>query len=283
MNIILTGIARSGTTLTCSILNQLPQCVALHEPMNPGELVKEDFPVQYINKINNFFEKQRQSLLRDGTAISKARNGKVPDNPFGSSLSFNELRSSIVKNELVSFEKKLNSNFRLVIKHPNFFTATLKTLLIYYSCFAIVRNPLSVLLSWHTIQAPVNNGYLPFAEAFDSDLKTKLTEEKNRITRQLIILRWYFSIYRELLPRHHVVTYEDIISSGGRAIAVIDPDAAFLCQSFESCNLNHLYDPSLVNYLADLLIRDPSIYNGFYRVEEIEDLRQKFVMKKRGT
>ena len=39
MDIILTGIARSGTTLSCSLLNKLPQCVALHEPMNPAELV----------------------------------------------------------------------------------------------------------------------------------------------------------------------------------------------------------------------------------------------------
>lgn len=39
MDIILTGIARSGTTLSCSLLNKLPQCVALHEPMNPDDLV----------------------------------------------------------------------------------------------------------------------------------------------------------------------------------------------------------------------------------------------------
>jgi len=39
VDIILTGIARSGTTLTCFLLNKLPQAVALHEPMDPSQLV----------------------------------------------------------------------------------------------------------------------------------------------------------------------------------------------------------------------------------------------------
>jgi hypothetical protein len=275
MNIILTGIIRSGTTLTCSLLNKLPQCVALHEPMNPDKLLYSDYPEQYIKNINIFFESQRQSLLQNGTAISKANNGKVPDNPFDSSLSFSGLRSSIVKKEQVYFEKNLNDDFKLVIKHPNLFTATLKELLKYYSCFAIVRNPLAILLSWHSIQANVNNGYLPIGEAFDPNLKAELDAEENLINRQIIILRWYFSTYRDLLPNDHVITYEEIVSSGGRAIAVIDPEAALLCQPLENRNLNHLYNPSLINYLADKLISDPSIYTGYYRIEDIEDLRQK--------
>ena len=46
MDIILTGIARSGTTLSCSLLNKLPQCVALHEPMNPAELIGQDLAME---------------------------------------------------------------------------------------------------------------------------------------------------------------------------------------------------------------------------------------------
>jgi len=280
MNIILTGIARSGTTLTCSLLNKLPQCVALHEPMQPSELACLDFPSGYTEKIEAFFDTQRQSLLKIGTALTKARDGVVPDNPFDSSVSSSVLRYSTVKNEQVHFNNNLQADFRLVIKHPNFFTATLETLLNYYSCFAIVRNPLAVLLSWHTIQAPVNNGYLPFAEAFDSKLKADLALEPNRISRQIIILRWYFSIYRKFLPNEYVIRYELLVSSGGRALAVIDPAAALLNEPLESRNLSPLYDPNLVNDLADLLISDPSIYRGYYQVEDIKDLCQKWTIIK---
>jgi hypothetical protein len=36
-NIVLTGLGRSGTTLTCHLLNKLPDTVALAEPIAPGK------------------------------------------------------------------------------------------------------------------------------------------------------------------------------------------------------------------------------------------------------
>ena len=272
MDIILTGIARSGTTLSCSLLNKLPQCVALHEPMNPAKLVGLDFPDAYLARVASFFAEQRVSLLGSGTAVSKARDGRVPDNPFGSAPATAGLRPSTVKNQEVHFEKRLRPDFRLVVKHPNFFTATLQTLLTRYACYAIVRNPLAALLSWHSIQAPVNDGHLPYGEAFDAGLKTDLAAEPDRLGRQLIILKWYYSRYATLLPRDHVIRYEELVSSGGRALAVIDPDAAALVEPLESRNTSKLYDAGLVRRLADPLLDDESIYGGFYDRADVEQL-----------
>jgi len=272
MDIILTGIARSGTTLTCSLLNKLPQCVALHEPMNPAELVDLNFPDAYLARVASFFAEQRASLLVSGTAVSKARDGRVPDNPFGSAPATAGLRPSTVKNQEVHFEKRLRPDFRLVVKHPNFFTATLTTLLTRYACYAIVRNPLAALLSWHSIQAPVNDGHLPYGEAFDAGLKADLAAEPDRLGRQLIILKWYYSRYATLLPRDHVIRYEELVSSGGRALAVIDPDAAALAEPLESRNTSKLYDAGLVRRLADRLLDDESIYGGFYGRADVEQL-----------
>ena len=147
MDIILTGIARSGTTLTCSLLNMLPQCVALHEPMNPSGLVGIPFPYGYLERISAFYTAQRHSLLGSGRAVSKARGGSIPDNPFDSSIVNDRLRPSTVQNQEVVFGKNLKEGFRLVVKHPNFFTATLSVLKDVYPCYAIIRNPLAVLLS----------------------------------------------------------------------------------------------------------------------------------------
>ncbi|HSK99870.1 MAG TPA: hypothetical protein VK869_06000, partial [Rubrobacteraceae bacterium] len=36
-NIVITGPGRSGTTLTCFLLNKLPNTVALSEPISPGK------------------------------------------------------------------------------------------------------------------------------------------------------------------------------------------------------------------------------------------------------
>ncbi len=273
MDIILTGIARSGTTLTCSLLNRLPGTVALHEPMNPADLVGLDPGTVYLDRIAAFFAAQRASLLADGTAVSKARDGKVPDNPFEKAAAGSALRPSTVDNQSVRFDKPLAPGFRLVVKHPNLFTGTLPALLTRYPCFAVIRNPLAVLLSWHTIQAPVNRGRLPFGEAFDPTLAAALDAEPDRVNRQLILLRWYFSRYRSLLPPDHVIRYEQLVASGGRALAVIDPEAASLAEPLESRNRSSLYDAALVRELAGRLLEHDEIAAGFYRAAEIEQLR----------
>lgn len=272
MDIILTGIARSGTTLSCALLNKLPQCVALHEPMNPADLIAPTFPDAYLDAVGGFFATQRASLIAAGTAMSRARGGSVPDNPFESTPMATGLRASTVENQEIQFDKRLNPGFRLVVKHPNVFTATLDSLLTRFPCYATVRNPLASLLSWHSIQAPVNNGRLPFGEAFDPALKSMLEAEHDRVERQVVILRWYFSRYRTMLPRAHVIRYEDLIASGGRALAIIDPDASSLDEPLESRNASKLYDVGLVRRLADRLVAKPEIYRDFYTTEDIAAL-----------
>jgi ribosome-associated protein YbcJ (S4-like RNA binding protein) len=272
MDIILTGIARSGTTLSCALLNKLPQCVALHEPMNPAALTGLPFPDAFLAAVGSFFASQRASLLGSGTAVSKARGGRVPDNPFASAPSATGLRPSTVENQEVRFDKHLEPGFRLVVKHPNVFTATLPTLLTRFPCYAIVRNPLASLLSWHSIRAPVNVGRLPFGEAFDAELSSRLAAEPDRLERQIAILRWYFSRYRALLPREHVIRYEDLIASGGRALAVIDPAAALLDEPLENRNASKLYDSGLIHRLAERLLAEPTIYQGFYEPDDIQAL-----------
>ena len=272
MNIILTGIARSGTTLSCALLNELPQCVALFEPLNPADLVGLDFPDGYLAAIAAFFASQRAALLATGTAISTAREGRVPDNPFAAAPEPGSLRSATVARQEVRFDKRLGSDFRLVVKHPNFFTATLATLLPVYPCFAIVRNPLAVLMSWHSIEAPVNTGRVPFGEAFDADLKAALAAEPDLLERQCTILRWCFSRYAAILPRDHVIRYEDLVASGGRALAVIDPEAASLAAPLASRNVNGLYDAGLVRRFAARLLEEESMYAAFYGRDDVRDL-----------
>lgn len=283
MDIILTGIARSGTTLTCALLNKLSQVVALHEPMNPGDLVGLAYPDEYLARIAGFFLAQRASLLEAGRAVSKARDGRVPENPFAQTADQAGLRLSTVDNQEVEFGKQLSAGFRLVVKHPNCFTATLEALRTRYPCFAVVRTPLAVLLSWHSIKAPVNAGRLPFGEAFDHGLRRTLDAEPDRVARQFAILRWYFSRYRELLPPRNVIRYEELVASGGRALAVIDPDAANLAEALESRNTSRLYDARLVRDLAQRLLAERSIYEGFYTPDDIAALRDEWLAGGRGT
>ena len=129
MDIILTGIARSGTTLTCALLNKLPQTVALIEPMDPTELVGLDYPTVYLDQVGKFFATQRASLMSTGSANTKARDGKVPENPFPERGDLTGLRRSSVRNQHIRFGKNLREGFRLAAKHPTLFTANPAALL----------------------------------------------------------------------------------------------------------------------------------------------------------
>lgn len=276
MDIVLTGIPRSGTTLTCSLLNRLAQCVALHEPMLPHELAALDFPLGYLQGVDRFFASQRASLLVRGTAITKARDGGVPDNPFGSSRDGDGRRQSSTPRQEVRFDKGLRPGFRLVIKHPSCFTATLPTLCARFPCFAVIRNPLGVLLSWQSIRANVQGGRVPAAEAFDGRLRSSLDGEPDRLERQVIILRWFLARYAACLSATQVIRYEDLVSSRGQALAAIDPAARQLNAPLESRNANPLYEPSLVHLLADRLLSDESIFSHFYAASEIRQLRDRW-------
>jgi hypothetical protein len=276
MDIILTGIPRSGTTLACSLLNRLPQSIALNEPIQPGNLPADGDAAACLETIGAYFAAQRTRLLEHGLATSKAKDGRVPDNPFGTARGADGLRSSTVKLGDVRFDKPLDPGFRLVIKQPALFTATLPVLLTRFPAFAIVRNPLPVLLSWHSVRVPASAGRLPFAEAFDPALKSFLDAEPDRIARQLGIMRWCYSRYATLLPESHVIRYEDLVASHGRALRVIDPAADSLDQPLESRNANALYDASMVRCLADRLLADESIYAGFYSSSDIEAARDRW-------
>ena len=276
MDIVLTGIARSGTTLTCSLLNRLPRCVALHEPMQPRTLTGLEFPEGYLAAVGSFFSAQRTSLLAGGHARSKSIGGSVPENPFGARPDRQGLRRSNIEGRDVHVDKSLEPGFRLVIKHPALFTATLAALQTRFPCYAVVRNPLASMLSWCTIGAPVHEGRVHAAEAFDAGLKASLDAEPDVIERQVTIIRWSLARYATLLPPGHVIRYEELVASRGRVLAVIDPEAASLDEPLENRNANPIYDASMVRRIADRLLADPSIYAGFYTASDIADLRDRW-------
>jgi len=57
-DILITGLPRSGTTLTCHLLNKLPNSVALHEPLSPDTLKGLD-EAGLVETIQQFFSAQR--------------------------------------------------------------------------------------------------------------------------------------------------------------------------------------------------------------------------------
>ena len=65
-NLIITGIPRSGSTLACSLLNRLPDVVALNETMNIGELLALPDAESRVRAIADYFAETRRTIDRTG-------------------------------------------------------------------------------------------------------------------------------------------------------------------------------------------------------------------------
>lgn len=245
--------------------------MALHEPMEVRKLAKYKKRSFACDHIEAFFDQMRASIRKRKKAISKQVNGKVPDNPVAGTYSVSGLRASIASHTEIPIGKTLEANFALIVKHPSAFTALLEALVERFPVYAVIRNPLSVLTSWNSVEFPVQSGHAPAAENLDIHLKDALAKIDDRIERQLYLLSWFFKQYHQFLSHDTVIYYEDIVSSGGNALKVIVPGANMLNEKLENRNRNNLYDTQVMRSLGERLLKTDGAYWNFYSKESIEE------------
>jgi len=258
--------------MVCHLLNKLPDAVALVEPMKTGRFRQNPSREAILDGIEQFAEQQRTSLLNHQIAVSKQVEGLVPDNMFGLNRGPDGLRDSIVTQGDVRFDKPLEADFQLIIKHPALFTALLPDLACRFQCYSLIRNPLSILASWHTTRMNVNNGHAPVAELYDPRLKQMLSTLQNRFDRQIFLLKWYFEQYQQHLAPDRILRYEDIIESQGAVLAAIVPSAESLNEPLENQNQSKVYDWDGISNIAERLLDSEGPYWDFYSRDDTRDL-----------
>jgi len=268
-NIILAGIPRGGTSLACVLLNQLSNTIALNEPLELSQLVSKNETEKIIWLQYQFME-SRNNLSINKTSLSKGKGGKLVSNLFSDNPAVDGLRQNIATLQAISFPHyEDSSDLNLIIKHPNAFTVLLPLLRDHFDCFAIVRNPLAVLLSWNSTRAKWQEGFVPMAEKLDDPLHNQLIRAKSAFERQLLILTRYFTIIREALLLSHVLRYEDIIETGGSVLSAICPEAKKLDCQLSNLNTNAVYDRAKVDLFRDELLHSHCNWAPFYSKNDI--------------
>jgi hypothetical protein len=272
-DVLVTGLPRSGTTLTCHLLQKLPDTVALHEPMASRKFSSERTADEMCGDVERFLRKQRKSIAERGMAMSKHAEGKVPDNPVGTQRNEQGKRTNegMDRGEIV-IDKELPRDFMLVVKHNSSFTGLLHLLVERFDVFAVMRNPFGVLGSWNSISLEVGRGHVPAAERIDAKLAKDLAAIEDVVDRQLRILDWFYGRYRDLLPAERVIRYEDVIATRGKRLAIINPLASSLDEPLESRNRNKLYDADAMNSIGRRLLASDGAYWHFYTRESVETL-----------
>jgi hypothetical protein len=272
-NVLITGTPRSGTTLLCSLLNKLPETVALHEPMNVWDFAKCRDAGAVADMIETFCAETRTSLHEHGFAMSKHVRGEIPDNVAADQVNRAGTRLRYTEHGPVIVDKPLSQDFTLVVKHPAAFSALLEALSKRFESYAIIRNPLATLASWNSLDRfPLKDGHLPIGEKLDVDLARDLANTPDPIERQIHILEWFYDRFRHFLPERALIKYEDLVASRGRELARFFPAASDFKESLNSKNLNKYYDRALMMDLGQRLLRRDGPIWHFYDKRDIENL-----------
>ena len=217
---LLTGIPRSGTTLCCRLLNALPDTIALHEPIRPATINNHTVSAS-VNDIVSRCEELFIAIRQGHEFEHGDASSLMIDNPIGDEFK-DGIRTSVAQRGTLKLNAKGNTPFTLVVKQNAMFAALLPHLREHFDVTAIVRNPIDVLLSWLTVDLPINKGRIPGGERFDKRLSQQLDNIKQRIERQWFIYQWFFVQF--VNAQHNglnIVRYEDVIATQGRALAKV--------------------------------------------------------------
>ena len=269
-NVILAGIPRSGTTLVVHLLNQLPDTVALHEPMHVAKLPAGG-GAPACDEIERFFQETRDAIETSRTAPSKHMRGVRPGTSVLASEGGVQAAAGHDRPEL-AIEKELPEDYLVCVKHPATFTALLEHLVGRFPCYAIIRNPLSVVGSWNSVPMKFRKGRSLAAERLDPALAADIAAADGKIDRQLRLLSWFYAKFRDHLPADAIIRYEDLVASGGTALTVVTPTAATLSERMESRNASQRYNWKRLRKVGKKLLERDGAFWDFYSRESVEHL-----------
>lgn len=261
---LITGIPRSGTTLCCNLLNQCENAVALHEPIDPQKLTSIE-PTTAVEEISQQIKNIRASLETSQPIEHGDKAGLELDNPIGQDTNDKGLRRQRANRGKVVLPP-IDDKTTLFIKQNALFTALASELQKHYPIIAIVRNPIDVLLSWMTVDLPVNKGRLPAGEKYDRRLAEQLSRG-TVIERQIAIYRWFIEKFSQ--AKLTTVRYEDVLTTNGGAL-------------FSAVDLSHssLLTPVEREFSKDVLMQLKKHWPAIYDVGLAAGYSEEFLSER---
>jgi len=266
-DILLTGIPRSGTTLACRLLCDYSQTIALNEPMDRDQFAD---PKAAQENIEKHFETFRRTLLENGTAVARTKGGVITDNAFSTAGTD---RKRVVERTSIHFDKSLDSDFTLLMKHCAEFSLQLPELAAVYDIYAFIRNPLAVLVSWSSVNVPVSRGKVAKSARLNPGFHAQLAQiGDDLLKRQLFILSWYFERYIDF-DQDHIIRYEDLTTAPEHSLAGLSKGELESPPSLLK-NRNAIVHLSQhkIQELGEALLNSDGCYWRFYSRKEVEQL-----------
>ena len=288
MDFIITGIPRSGTSLVCSLLNRLPDVVALNETIDIRPILSAKGSESRISSIKSHISAARHTITTERRMPAHELSGGG-DNMFRDDGNVARRSAKTGKMLSVKVERSLSSNFRIGLKNLNVFAMILPELETHFECIALVRNPLATFASWHTLDHPVRQGRVLGAKVLSKPLWNRLESIGDDRSRRVALLNWYYRRFIEVLGEDSIFRYEDIIATNGRGLESTFPSASnlpsLLDQPLRDHNWNSIYGrafEAVADAEALLQHRDHACWR-IYQPSEVSTLLRTYTSRARET
>lgn len=203
-----TGIPRSGTTLTASLLDRLDRVLCLNEPPRYYEWVSTSRDrAQFLEWCYRDIRKVRVILRAGGTVYDRREDdGSIPTNYFDDNGRRRFRFHPVTR-------PGCGRNLIVAVKFNEVFTSVLPDLCAMegVGVIAVVRHPIPTMLSWQTRQIPLSSGTLSQGYRFWPEASAVREQESNVWEFQAKMYEMYCSRYLECAARLQVLKYEDLI------------------------------------------------------------------------
>jgi len=278
-NLFLTGLPRSGTTLTAALVDSLSDSVCLSEPQWQSTWAQEaDNPVEYVQRLCADFQRVRK-ILASGGEIPDRRDthGELVLNYFPSL--HGERRGEATATRLFQ-RPALSSDFLLGMKHNALYACVLDYLSACegFSIVAIVRHPVATIQSWRSVDLPIRQGRLPAGERFWPEIAHAGSPQADAstISRQLNIYARFCERFLALRNRITLIRYEDILRTPAK-IGELLARPYRRCATNVECRTVAVSDQQLVGQLHSYLkVHCPAILKMYPDLDCYEAGRLSF-------
>ena len=258
--VLLTGLPRSGTTMCCSILNAVPDVLALVEPWPVNQLAGSR--TELVALVEAALQ-HTSGVARNGWAQTKSVDREIAQNivqPKGKV----GLNRRVIASRARLRISPLKRQGTLVVKHNAFFAALLPDLARYFTVYGVVRNPVSVLCSWRSVNLPVRSGRLPAGERIDTGLERRLDRCATPAARQRLIVNWFFERL-STLPDDRIIRYEEVVQGTSRALRRVGAASG----GRRRRDLNRDYPLALRKEATRELLTHGGAFEAFYPRDEL--------------
>lgn len=266
-NYLITGLPRSGTTLLTSLLSENMEAVTFSEP----EWLKE--VRANSNNCKKFSEELDEKLENLRNDIKQGKPVPIKVSRFNQGLPQNyyhrnnqgEILTDKKESPVIFPENYAEKPF--IIKSNAQFTACLDELVRHenYKIICMMRNPISVIMSWRSLDLPVSRGNMKVAEKYYKSFVNEI-ESDSLLHKQVLMANWFFKQYTAYQDVVSIIKYETLIENPQKTLGKLISNVKFKCPKLQSKNKNKYYNQEELDNIQEMIKNSGDSIKYFYPI-----------------